>query len=105
MPFVANLQRHYEDNGISALDFRCKKYSDCKRDCPTFVEPCEGFVGTDCGRRLRASFFISLDQGWADANPNKRTIESQRQLEECSLGPKNRHWYRTNEMAWTILRG
>src|SRR6516165_4555571 len=60
MPFVANLQRHYGDNAISALDFRCKKYSDWKRGCPTFVEPCEGFVGTDCGRRLRASFSSRL---------------------------------------------
>lgn len=51
--------------------------------------------------------FLSLDSGEGRRDPQQRTGEAvRRQALDCDVAalPKNRHWYRTHEMAWELLR-
>ncbi len=56
-------------------------------------------------RRLPRLLFLSLDSGSAPSDPQKRTIEAQRSgIASPDLGPENRHWHRTSELAHRLLR-
>lgn len=52
--------------------------------------------------------FISLDSGSAEKDPHLKTLESIRLWEEEKENvlalPRNKHWYRTHELAHTILK-
>jgi predicted component of type VI protein secretion system len=52
--------------------------------------------------------FISLESGSAETDPALKTLESVRRWEEERenvLGlHRNKHWYRTHELAFTLLR-
>ena len=104
------LSDYYHSNGISALDFNCPNFSSCSRNHPTtFTTAKESFVSSGyVSHKLPRLVFVSLDSGSAEADPNLKTLESVRLWEEEKedvLGlNRNRHWYRTHELAYTILR-
>lgn len=66
------------------------------------------FVGPRYGRRsLPRLLFLSLDSGSGRSDPRERTAEAVRQrIVDCDVTalPKNKHWYRTHEMAFELLR-
>lgn len=104
---LAELQRYYESNGISALDFACCHHTECSKQSPGFTQAKEAFVSTGYERHtLPRLLFLSLDSGSCDQCPAMRTMGALREQESktdvCRL-PKARHWYRTHELAQIIL--
>lgn len=104
------LNAYYIRHGISALDFHCPYFSSCSRKYPnTFTTAKESFVSSGyVDHKLPRIVFISLDSGSAETDPTLKTLERVRMWEEENqnvLGlEKNKHWYRTHELAYTILR-
>ena len=109
------LKRYYADNGILATRFTCSHSDECcgglkrctgSKSC--FTGPKSAYVG-ECYERAHGAglprlLFVSLDSGSAESNPTKRLPQAVRQQTiEGSLGPKNRHWYRTHELAACIF--
>ena len=104
------LTDYYRSNGISAVDFNCPHHSSCSMNFQqTFTTAKESFVSSGyVSHKLPRVVFISLDSGSAESDPNLKTLESVRMWEEENenvLGlHKNKHWYRTHELAYTLLR-
>jgi len=99
---------YYDSKGIAATYFRCPHRHECATDSPRFTTAQESYVGPEYekgnGPRL---LFLSLDSGSAEANPHVKTLEAVRQREvNCDVDalPQNKHWYRTHELAWVLLR-
>jgi len=106
---MKELISYYKRRGISALNFHCSHLQDCSKGNEKFVKAKEAFVGTEYEKgTLPRLLFVSLDPGRSDSNPRRRTVKSVWYLEEheCDVEelPKARHWYRTHELAWTLLR-
>lgn len=105
-----DLTTYYRLNGISALDFNCPHFSSCSQKFPsTFTTAKESFVSSKyVTHELPRMVFISLDSGSAETDPTLKTLESVRRWEEEGenvLGlHRNKHWYRTHELAFTLLR-
>ena len=105
-----DLTTYYRLNGISALDFYCPHFPSCSQNFPsTFTTSKESFVSSKyVTHELPRIVFISLDSGSAETDPVLKTLESVRRWEEEGenvLGlHKNKHWYRTHEFAYTLLR-
>jgi hypothetical protein len=105
-----DLTTYYHKNGISAMDFKCPHFSACSFNYPkTFTTAKESFVSSGYViHELPRIVFVSLDSGSAETDPNLKTLESVRLWEEEKenvLGlHKNKHWYRTHELAYTLLR-
>jgi hypothetical protein len=104
------LTDYYRLNGISALDFSCPHFSSCSQQFPKkFTTAKEAFVSSGyISHKLPRLVFVSLDSGSAEIDPALKTLESVRKWEEekedvLSL-PKNKHWFRTHELAYIILR-
>jgi len=101
---------YYRKNGISAIGFNCPNYVSCSRDnTKLFTTAKEAFVSTGyVAHTLPRLAFVSLDSGSAVTDPSLKTLESVRLWEEekenVLMLPKNKHWYRTHELAYTILR-
>src|SRR5690606_234200 len=75
----------------------------------TFTTAKEAFVSSGYVKHeLPRIVFLSLDSGSAEKDPHLKTLESVRIWEEEKENvlalPKNKHWYRTHELAYTILR-
>lgn len=109
MTIIQDLKRYYNEVGISATKFRCEHLSDCKRDCTNFTTAIEAYVGSKYGQgKVPRLLFLSLDSGGGEADPEARTMEACRVREETSCDvnrlPKNRHWYRTHELAYVLLK-
>jgi hypothetical protein len=111
MSITIGVSEFYKANGISALDFRCKHLSDCKRECENFVEAREAFIGRkyeEGSEGLPRLLFLSLDPGSEHGTPEERTVEVQRSIEEnqCNVYtlPKNKHWFQTHDLAYQLLR-
>ena len=104
------LTTYYRLNGISALDFCCPLFSSCSQNFPsTFTTAKESFISRKyVTHELPRIVFISLDSGSAETDPALKTLESVRRWEEEGenvLGlHRNKHWYRTHELAFTLLR-
>jgi hypothetical protein len=104
------LAKYYQEKGIAALAFHCPHFADCSQRNPSsFTQAKEAFVSLGyVEHSLPRLVFISLDSGSAERDPAKRTQASVRVQEEeqCNVLalPRNRHWYRTHELAHTILR-
>lgn len=108
MTLLRDLRLHYDRSGISARNFRCRHRPDCSRGCKSFIEAREAYVGSDYELgTLPRLLFLSLDPGKVKGSRD-RTLEGVRSWEEqrgdVSTLPKNRHWYRTHEIAWIILQ-
>ncbi len=104
---LERLTGFYESQGISPVDFRCPSRAACAANSPDFTEAKASFVGPRYGDgKLPRLLFLSLDSGDGDPKSLERTAEAVREQEldrNVEALPKNRHWYRTHEMAWTLL--
>jgi uracil-DNA glycosylase len=109
MSISDDVKHFYEEEGISAGSFRCKHLECCKLACANFTEAREAYIGREyeIGTVPRL-LFLSLDPGNGDVDPEARTLAACRVWEErqCDVNslPKNRHWYRTHELALTLLQ-
>jgi hypothetical protein len=103
-----NLKRFYVENGISASRFACEHQDDCRTVCSEFTEAREALVGCEYENGVVPRLlFISLDPPFGEDDATKRTVEAMVKWEEgCdhSKLPKSRHWYRTHELALTLLK-
>ncbi|MGC9964510.1 MAG: uracil-DNA glycosylase family protein [Syntrophobacteraceae bacterium] len=105
---LKSLKEYYQGNRISPLDFRCPHWEACSKGNPKITEAKSAFVGTGYEKGvLPRLLFLSLDPGESDREPEQRTVEHVRYLEEhkCDVHklPQQRHWYRTHELAWILL--
>ncbi len=105
---LRKLEKYYESNGILATTFTCEHKKSCRDSCTSFTGPKSAFVSDGYAKRLLPRvLFLSLDSGSAFRAANKRTPTAVRTQEEArNIGalPKNRHWYRTHELAWYFLK-
>lgn len=105
---LRKLNVFYEEHGILPDRFRCSSYSACSAESPGFTSAKASYVGPRYEEReLPRLLFLSPDSGSADPDPRKRTAEAVRAgnlaMDVAAL-PKNKHWYRTHEMAFELLR-
>ena len=105
---LSSLAAYYGAKGIAPEDFRCHHVAECSAESPRFTTAKASFVGTEYekgnGPRL---LFLSLDSGSAEVDPRRKTIEAVRYRElreNVAALHKNKHWYRTHELAWVLLR-
>jgi hypothetical protein len=102
---------YYDENGISARNFRCCKYRECKSGCAGFTRAREPFVGTkydsNGARKQPRILFVSLDSGAGRRLARDRTAEQARrwaeQMWEFVGRDRNKHWFQTHRLAWTFL--
>ncbi|MEK7353046.1 MAG: hypothetical protein AABZ77_00885 [Chloroflexota bacterium] len=108
MNMLEELRQYYNEVGISSLDFRCKHHEECKAGAEKFTKAKAALVGKEYqSRKLPRLLFISLDSGSGDELAEPRTAcEVQKQYEQSNPlgGGKNKHWYRTHELAYEILK-
>lgn len=104
---LEELTRFYDQNGIHPLRFRCPSRLSCSANSPRFTEAKATFVGPRYGDgNLPRLLFLSLDSGSASSDPAERTPEAVRRGEletDVTALEKNRHWYRTHELAYVLL--
>lgn len=105
---INSLENFYRRSGILASDFRCAHADSCRKGCADFKEAKSTFIssGYESGAIPRL-LFLSLDAGDANEDQSKRLPLGIRVIEEgrdVSKLPKSRHWYRTHELAWYVLR-
>lgn len=105
---INELQDFYKKNGILSTSFTCSYKYECQGDGQGFTGPKSAFVSTgyEAGKFPRL-LFLSLDSGRGDGNDSHRLPTSVRKRMEAvdvSSIPKGRHWYRTHELAWYILK-
>ncbi|MYD61641.1 MAG: hypothetical protein F4W91_11420 [Gemmatimonadetes bacterium] len=105
---MKQLRSYFDSVGISANNFRCCNYEECKAGNPNFVEATEPYIGIEYEKNtLPRVLFLSLDPGSADSDPNNRTTKASRKW-MANFNPlslrKGQHWYETHELAWKILR-
>ncbi len=96
----------YEEHGISP--FHCCSLPKCnKANSPRFTEAKASYVGPHYEKRqLPRLLFLSLDSGEGCSDPEQRTIEAvrcQNLATDVETLEKNKHWYRTHEMALKLL--
>ena len=105
---LKKLEDYYKQNGIFATEFFCKHKSECSDGCENFTGPKSAFVssGYENGALPRL-LFLSLDSGNGDKIDKNRLPYSVRKREEVRdvlALPKHKHWFRTHELAWYILK-
>ena len=106
---LEKLALYYKEKGIFSLDFRCRHWQSCSKGNERITQAKSAFVGTEYEKGLLPRLlFLSLDPGDSDSKPEQRTLESVRYAEEheCKVAdlPKQRHWYRTHELALMLLK-
>ena len=106
---LKKLSSYYQHKGISPLHFRCRHWEACSERNQRITQAKAAFVGTEYEKGvLPRLLFLSLDPGCSHGEPNRRNVEFVRYFEEreCKVAdlPKQRHWYRTHELAWILLR-
>ncbi len=107
---LEQLDEFYHRVGISAIDFKCPHFHECSSsDKTSFTTAKEAFVSSGYEKHeLPSVLFLSLDSGTADSDPSHKTLASVRQQEEFENDvltlPRHKHWYRTHEFAYLILR-
>lgn len=103
---LRKVKRHYHDKCISAQNFHCEHYRECKKGDPGFIKAREPFVGTKYSsggtRHQPRILFISLDPG----RDVERTAEASRLWAERKWDRKgrNKHWFQTHALAWEFLK-
>lgn len=105
---LAALERYYKQKGILATRFSCKHKTECSSNCATFTGPKSAYVGSGYEQGLLPRLlFLSLDSGSGDKNDEHRLPRAVRKQEEerdvLTLA-KHKHWFRTHELAWYILK-
>ena len=105
---LEELEEFYTSRGIHPLNFRCCHRGECSANSPNFTEAKMSFVGPRYEEAtLPRLLFLSLDSGDADADPKRHTAEAVQTMElerDVEKLPKHKHWYRTHEMAFELLR-
>ena len=106
---LRELTDYYAANGILSTDFRCEFREDCQGDCEAFTGPKSAFVSSGyADNELPRLLFLSLDSGSGDPVAENRLPAAVRKHEEWDRDfeslAQNKHWYRTHELAWYILR-
>lgn len=106
---LQELEDYYRRNGILSTSFTCSFQHDCQGDCESFTGPKSAFVSSGYAEaELPRLLFLSLDSGSGDADPKNRipsTVQRQEEWErDLNTLHKHKHWYRTHELAWYILR-
>ncbi len=102
------LQTYYENNGILATSFTCKHREECSKGSENFTGPKSAFVSTgyEYGHLPRL-LFLSLDSGSGDKVDKNRlpyAVRFQLETEDTMSLAKHKHWFRTHELAWYILK-
>jgi hypothetical protein len=106
---LGELEAFYANEGILSTAFTCKFKTECKAGCDSFTGPKSAFVssGYEAGSLPRL-LFLSLDSGGGSKSPKQRLPGAVRAQNEIECDPsaihKGKHWYRTHEIAWHILR-
>lgn len=104
----ATLERYYKQNGILATSFSCRHKAECSSNCATFTGPKSAYVSSGYEQGLLPRLlFLSLDSGSGKENDEHRLPSAVRMQEEeldVLALPKGKHWFRTHELAWYILR-
>ena len=108
MALVDDLRRYYEAQGILATRFTCCHQADCSRGSASFTGPKSAYFGEHYedahSLGLPRLLFVSLDSGSAGSCAEKRLPSAVwPPVTEESLGRRNRHWYRTHELAACIV--
>ena len=106
---LRELEDYYARNGILSTSFTCEFKNDCKGDCEKFTGPKSAFVSSGyADNEFPRLLFLSLDSGSGDPISANRLPAAVRKHEEWegdfSLLNRGKHWYRTHELAWYILR-
>jgi hypothetical protein len=105
---INELKSYYKKNGILATSFTCSCKSECQGDGKGFTGPKSAFVSTGYeARELPRLLFLSLDSGKGsgiDSDRLPRSVRKRMEAVDVSSIPKGRHWYRTHELAWYILK-
>ena len=105
---LEQLEKYYHTNGILATNFSCPHQEDCRSGSATFTGPKSAFVSTGYERGdLPRLLFLSLDSGSGEQSAETRLPDAVRRGGETmnvARLPKHKHWYRTHELAYYILR-
>ncbi|WP_462137730.1 uracil-DNA glycosylase family protein [Candidatus Mycalebacterium sp.] len=106
---LRKLENYYKENGILSTSFTCEYKGDCKGDCKTFTGPKSAFVSSGYEKgKLPRLLFLSLDSGKGSKDSKERLPSAIRKKEESDRDVlklhKSKHWYRTHELAWYILK-
>lgn len=105
---LKRLETYYRNEGILAKPFTCRFKDACCGGNSKFTGPKSAFVSSGYERSdLPRLLFLSLDSGSGNAPPEKRLPPAIRRGGEnmdVSALPKHKHWYRTHELAWCILK-
>ena len=108
MTMLGELENYYNQNGILATNFTCKHKNECSKDCGEFTGPKSAFVsvGYENGTLPRL-LFLSLDSGSGnkiDENRLPLAVREREESRDVAALPKHKHWYRTHELAWYLLK-
>lgn len=108
---IVELESMYRRQGILATDFACRYKSQCSAGCDNFSEAKSAFVSSGyASGKVPRLLFLSLDPGSTDKTlgPEARLPSQVREYEELNRDfaglNKARHWYRTHQLAWYILK-
>ena len=105
---ISELKAYYKNNGILSTSFTCKYKSQCESSSKQFTGPKSSFISTGYEEGiLPRLLFLSLDSGKGHEDPKMRlplSVRKRMQAVDVLSIPKNRHWYRTHELAWYLLR-
>ena len=105
---LSKIKRYYQTKGILSTHFKCPYKKICKGNNDKFYGPKSAYISSGYEKgELPRLLFLSLDPGGSEINPNKRLPKYVRNIEEqrdVNLLYKNRHWYKTHELAYTILK-
>jgi hypothetical protein len=106
---LEQLTDYYADNGILSTSFSCEFRNSCKGDCKSFTGPKSSFVSSGyADHKLPRLLFLSLDSGSGNADAASRMPKAVQRGEEVERDVhtlnKSRHWYRTHELAWYVLK-
>ena len=105
---LATLERYYKQNGILATNFSCRHRADCSSGRASFTGPKSAYVSSGYEQGvLPRLLFLSLDSGSADKNDENRlptAVRKQEEERDVLALAKHKHWFRTHELAWYILK-
>lgn len=99
------LRQYYGACGISADHFHCKHQASCSAGHDGFVPAKEAYVGRayEAGLLPRL-LFLSLDSGSSEPQQTLEVVRLAEERRQIDRLPKGRHWYRTHQLALTLLR-
>ena len=105
---LKQLENYYKKNGILATSFTCSHRDECSAGCEGFTGPKSAYVarGYEKGTLPRL-LFLSLDSGSGNKIDEERlpqAVRNQERKTDVLALHKHKHWFRTHELAWYILR-